>query len=262
MIELTLESIPSFWPEITLSLTFVIAMIVEFIVGGKGKRSTGMTTGLFVLLGFTVTILQMPFQDLEPRLLFGTMITLDPFAAFFKYLILAAGIVTIVFSMQSQEVRKQDTVGEFFCFIAAMTFGMFLMAGASNLLMIYLSIELVSISSYILAGFSKKLKRSGEAALKYVLFGGAASGVMLYGISILYGLTGALDIYSVQAALASGATVDIHDWSFVALVLSTIMILAGFGYKISAVPFHFWTPDVYEGAPVSITAYLSVASKA
>lgn len=262
MIELTLESIPSFWPEITLSLTFVISMIVELIVGRKGKTSTGMTTGLIVLLGFTVTILQMPFQDLEPRLLFGTMITLDPFAAFFKYLIVAAGIIVIVFSMQSHEVRRQETVGEFFCFIAAMTFGMFLMAGASNLLMIYLSIELVSLSSYILAGFSKKLKRSGEAALKYVLFGGAASGVMLYGMSLLYGLTGALDIYSIQSSLAAGMVVNVHDWSFVVLMLSIIMILVGFGYKISAVPFHFWTPDVYEGAPVSVTAYLSVASKA
>ncbi|MFZ1730489.1 MAG: NADH-quinone oxidoreductase subunit N [Bacteroidota bacterium] len=261
MIEIIFNSIQSFWPEITMSLTFVVAMIVEFATGRKGQSSTGMTTGLFVLAGFTITILQLPFLSAEPRLLFGTMITLDPLAMFFKYLILATGIVIIVFSMQSAEIRKQDTIGEFYCFIAAMTFGMLLMTGASNLLMIYLSIELVSISSYILAGFSKKLNRSAEAALKYVLFGGAASGFMLFGMSLLYGLTGALDIYTIQAGLASGAYVH-GSGSFYPFLLSIILIMVGFGYKISAVPFHFWTPDVYEGAPITVTAYLAVASKA
>ncbi|MCB2205880.1 NADH-quinone oxidoreductase subunit N [bacterium] len=259
MIEITLDSIPSFWPEITLSLVFVISMIVEFVTGRKGKESTGMITGMVVLLGLIITILQLPFQDVTPRLLFGTMITIDPFAMFFKYLILAAGIIVVVFSMQSAEVRKQETIGEFFCFIAALTFGMLLMTSASHLLMIYLSIELVSISSYILAGFSKKRKRSGEAALKYVIFGGAASGVMLYGFSLLYGLTGSLDIYSLQAYFASGL---LEGSNMLTLLLAVVMILAGFGYKISAVPFHFWTPDVYEGAPISVTAYLAVASKA
>jgi NADH-quinone oxidoreductase subunit N len=261
MTEIIFNSIPSFWPEITMSLTFVAAMIVEFMTGRKEQSSTGMTTGSFVLAGFIITILQLPFLSAEPRLLFGTMITLDPFAIFFKYLILATGIVIIVFSMQSAEIRKQDTIGEFYCFIAAMTFGMLLMTGASNLLMIYLSIELVSISSYILAGFSKKINRSAEAALKYVLFGGAASGFMLYGMSLLYGLTGALDIYTIQAGLASGAYVH-ESASFYPYLLSIILIMVGFGYKISAVPFHFWTPDVYEGAPITVTAYLAVASKA
>ena len=261
MIEIIFDSIPSFWPEITIALTFVISMIVEFIVGRKGKASTGMTTGFVVLLGLVVTIFQLPFQDLEPRLLFGTMVAVDPFSAFFKYLILATGIIIVVFSMQSRELREQETVGEFYCFIAAMTFGMLLMTGASNLLMVYLAIELVSLSSYILAGFSKKQKRSGEAALKYVLFGGASSAVMLYGISLLYGLTGALDFSSIQAALAGGVAVhSVH--SFPILILASLMILVGFGYKISAVPFHFWTPDVYEGAPITVTAYLAVASKA
>jgi NADH-quinone oxidoreductase subunit N len=261
MIEIIFDSIPSFWPEITLALVFVISMIVEFVTGRKGKTSTGMITGMVVLLGLVITILQLPFQDTAPRLLFGTMITVDPFAMFFKYLILAAGILVVVFSMQSSEIRKQDTVGEFYCFIAALTFGMLLMTGASHLLMVYLAIELVSITSYILAGFSKRLKRSGEAALKYVLFGGAASGVMLYGISLLYGMTGTLDIYSLQAAFSSG-TVITTQWTMAVLLLAVVMILAGFGYKISAVPFHFWTPDVYEGAPISVTAYLAVASKA
>ena len=261
MIENIFSSIPSFWPEITMSLTFVGAMVVEFITGRQGKSSTGMITGFFVLAGFIITILQLPFQNPEPRLLFGTMYTIDPFALFFKYVILATGIVVIVFSMQSEELRRQETVGEFFCFIAAATFGMLLMTGASHLLMIYLSIELVSISSYVLAGFSKKEHRSAEASLKYVLFGAAASGIMLFGISILYGMTGAFDIYTIQQGLASG-TIAHHSFALWPLLIAVVMILAGFGYKISAVPFHFWTPDVYEGAPITVTAFLAVASKA
>lgn len=261
MIENIFQSIPSFWPEITMALTFVISMIVEFVTGRKGSASTGLATGFFVLAGFVVTILLLPFQSADPRLLFGTMYTIDPFAQFFKYLILATGIIIIVFSMQSAELRRQETVGEFFCFIAATTFGLMLMTGASNLLMIYLSIELVSISSYILAGFSKKEHRSGEAAMKYVIFGGAASGVMLFGLSLLFGLTGTLSIYEIQAGLASGAFA--HDGNAIwAWLIAVIMVLAGFGYKISAVPFHFWTPDVYEGAPITVTAFLAVASKA
>ena len=126
MIEIIFNSIPSFWPEITMSLTFVVSMIVEFSIGRKEKSSTGMTTGLFVLAGFIITILQLPFQNPEPRLLFGTMYSVDPFAMFFKYLILATGIVIIVFSMQSAELRKQRAIGEFYSFIAAMTFGMML----------------------------------------------------------------------------------------------------------------------------------------
>lgn len=261
MIDNIFNSISSFWPEITMSLTFVLAMVVEFGTGKKGNTSAGRITGFFVLAGFILTILQMPFQNPEPRMLFGSMYTVDPFAIFFKYLILATGIVVIVFSMQSEELRRQETVGEFYCFIAATTFGMMLMTGASNLLMIYLAIELVSIPSYVLAGFSKKLHRSTEASLKYVLFGGAASGIMLFGMSLLFGLSGSFDIHQIQAGLASGALA--HDATAIwAWLIAVIMILVGFGYKISAVPFHFWTPDVYEGAPITVTAFLAVASKA
>jgi NADH-quinone oxidoreductase subunit N len=131
-----------------------------------------------------------------------------------------------------------------------------LMAGASNLLMMYLAIELSSISSYILTGYTREAPDSSEASLKYVIFGALSSGLMIYGISILYGLTGSLDLYGVNQALVGGGV------NRVALLISGLLIMAGLGYKISAVPFHFWTPDVYEGAPITITAFLSVASKA
>jgi NADH-quinone oxidoreductase subunit N len=160
--------------------------------------------------------------------------------------------------MTSRELAEESKthIGEYYALLVAMMIGMFLMTGVSDILMMYIALELVSITSYILAGFLKNVYRSSEAALKYVIFGAAASGLMLYGFSILFGLTGTTNIFEISDFLAS------HPVNHITLLLSGVLILAGFGYKISAVPFHFWTPDVYEGAPITITAFLSVASKA
>ena len=138
-----------------------------------------------------------------------------------------------------------------------MVFGMFLMASAIDLITVYLSIEVVSLMSFILAGYLKNDPRSNEASLKYVIYGAFSSGIMLYGLSIIFGLTGTTKFFAIRDAIAT-----LDSSSNLALTLSTIFVLAGFGYKISAVPFHFWTPDVYEGSPTPITAYLSVAPKA
>ena len=133
--------------------------------------------------------------------------------------------------------------------------GMFAMVSANNLLMVYLAIEMVSIPSYIIAGISKNNKESNEASLKYVIYGSFASGIMLFGLSLLYGVAGSTDINTIATKVAT------FDSSFV-IYLSMIFVIAGFGYKISMVPFHYWTPDVYQGAPIPVTAFLSVAPKA
>jgi NADH-quinone oxidoreductase subunit N len=130
------------------------------------------------------------------------------------------------------------------------------MTGASHLLMMYLGLELSSISAYLLTGFTKEAEDSSEASLKYIIYGSFSSGTMLFGISILYGLTGTFDIYQISSAIM------LREVSIIALLIAGVLIMVGFGYKISAVPFHFWTPDVYQGAPITITAFLSVASKA
>jgi len=188
---------------------------------------------------------------------FSGMVVVDPFAAFFKSIIGFSALLIVLFSLFSHEVEETEKRrGEYFSLLLAMTLGMYLMAGAANLLMMVLALELTSLSSYVLAGYMKEAKGSSEASLKYVLYGALSSGLMLYGISILYGLTGATDIYGINKVLGSQSINEM------ALLVAGILILAGFGYKISAVPFHFWTPDVYEGAPVTITAFLSVASKA
>ena len=134
---------------------------------------------------------------------------------------------------------------------------MSLMASSVDLIMVYLSIEVVSIVSFILAGYLRAQTRSNEAALKYVIYGAFSSGLMLYGLSLLYGLTGTTKLFEL-----SGVILNLGQGSNLALTVATILIMAGFGYKVAMVPFHFWTPDVYEGAPTPVTAYLSVAPKA
>ena len=119
-----------------------------------------------------------------------------------------------------------------------------------------MSIELLSLSSYILAGFVKNTIRNSEASLKYVIYGGVSSGIMLFGISLVYGLTGSTNLYEINSIIQA------QNFSYITFLIAGLFILVGFGFKISAAPFHFWTPDVYEGAPIPITAYLSVASKA
>jgi NADH-quinone oxidoreductase subunit N len=137
-----------------------------------------------------------------------------------------------------------------------MTLGMFLMASATHLLMMVLAMELTSLSAYVLAGYTKEALDSSEASLKYIIYGAVSTGIMIYGISFLFGLTGALQYHTLNYVLSTTAI------SPLPLAFVIILMLVGFGYKISAVPFHFWTPDVYEGAPITVTALLSVASKA
>ena len=134
---------------------------------------------------------------------------------------------------------------------------MFLMASAGTLLMAYLSLEFVSLTSYVLTGFLRHNRRSGEAALKYLIYGGVASGAMIFGMSWVFGLTGAMDYAGIAKGLA-----QLDPASRGALFLALLLVLAGFGYKISAVPFHMWAPDVYTGAPIPVTAFLAVGSKA
>jgi len=158
-------------------------------------------------------------------------------------------------SLGSNEVKGPNQ-GEYYAILLASTLGMFFMASAANLLMAYLSLEFVSLTSYVLTGYLRHNRRSGEAALKYLIYGGVASGTMIYGMSWIFGLTGTMDYAQINAALLHGN--PDHLTLFVALVL----VLAGFGYKIAAVPFHMWAPDVYHGAPIPITAFLAVGSKA
>ena len=248
-----LESVRAFQPETVLTVTLCVALLMDLLL----KRNRTVTAWI-VLAGIALAFFLVPGQSpAGGHSIFSGMFVVDGFSKFFKYLILTTSFLIVVFSLMSAELNLRNRrVGEYYSLLVAMTLGMMLMTGASNLLMMYLSLELTSISSYILAGYTREARDSSEASLKYVIYGALASGMMLYGISILYGLTGSVDIYAINSTLAAG------NVNPLALIIAGILTIVGFGYKISAVPFHFWTPDVYEGAPITITAFLSVASKA
>ena len=251
-----LADLARFFPEVALTATFLAVLIVDLLV----RRSAAASASV-AMLGLLVTGALVIDQAGVRASIFGNMLAVDPFSVFFKLVIVLSAILIVVFSLGSSELNSPGRkLGEYYALLISLTLGMVLMAGASNLLMMYLAIELSSISSYTLSGYTKEAPDSSEAALKYVIYGAVSSGLMLYGISLVYGLTGSLEIYAVNRALphilgqgGAGAFV---------LLIAGILMFAGFGYKISAVPFHFWAPDVYEGAPITVTAFLAVASKA
>src|ERR1041385_169259 len=253
MLEQILTGAKALQPETALSVAFCAVLVADLLF-----RKNKSVLPWLALLGLVAAGLYLASQAATgtSSILFN-MFAVDSFSMYFKVVILVSSMVVVLFSMQSQHLNAGTRpLGEYYALLMALTLGMFLMTGASNLLMMYLSLELTSISSYILAGYMKESPGSNEASLKYVIYGAASSGLMLYGFSILYGLTGAVDIYGINTALSAGTA------NPAALLIAGVLIIAGFGYKISAVPFHFWTPDVYEGAPITITALLSVASKA
>jgi NADH-quinone oxidoreductase subunit N len=248
-----LDSLSKFYPETILSAAFLVIVFVELFFKRK-TRISGWIAIAGLLLALVFTFMQV---NIPPQALFFSMIVIDPFASFFKILLILSGVLIVLFSFMSDEVKNCEfKTQEYYALILSLTLGGFLMASSVNLLMMYLALELSSLSSYVLAGYFKKSKRSTEAALKYVIYGGVSSGLMLFGISILYGICGSTDIFVISAYLSS------QPVNLVTLLIAVFLMIAGFGYKISAVPFHFWTPDVYEGSPMPITALLSVSSKA
>ena len=248
-----LQSLSYYLPEFLLVGTILSAVIVDLFLKAKDSHQVG----IWVLGGLFLTLCSFQFiPENDITSLFMNSLAFDPFARFFKILVLVATGFIILISRESQELSNVRT-GEYYMLLGIMVFGMFLMASAIDLIMVYLAIEIVSIVSFILAGYLKDNKRSNESGLKYVIYGAFSSGLMLFGLSILFGVTGTTKFFEIRTVLGS-ANPDV----FLAIVVASILIMAGFGYKISAVPFHFWTPDVYEGAPTPVTAYLSVAPKA
>ena len=255
-----IESLLHFTPEILLVVFAAAVIILDLLV--KNRESQKVAYLSLVGLGCTlvaILVTNSVFGTNEPISLFLGMIRLDKFAVFFKILLLLATAATILFSLRSEEIDGK-LKGEYYALLLAVTFGMFLMASSTNLLMIFISLETVSLTSYILAGFLTHSPRSSEAAFKYITYGAVASGTMLFGLSLLFGMTGTGDLATISIrlpeVLASG------EVTALGLLIAITFILAGIGYKIASVPFHMWSPDVYEGAPIPITAFLSVASKA
>jgi NADH-quinone oxidoreductase subunit N len=260
MLENLLKDLSLIIPETIVSVTLLVIVLFDLIFS-KDKTIIPYLglVGLFAALYFSIGYLGIeanPFIIGDTGNKFG-LLSIDPFGTYFRIIILISSILIIFFSKVSSEVKAIiDRSGEFYTLLFGMILGMMFMVSASDLIMIYIAVELLSLSSYVLAGFTKLRERDSEASLKYLIYGAASSGMMLFGMSIVYGLAGSTNLFSINEFLQS-ANFNTFAYSF-----AMILIFAGIGFKISAAPFHFWTPDVYEGAPISITAFLSVASKA
>ncbi|HEY4719209.1 MAG TPA: NADH-quinone oxidoreductase subunit N [Candidatus Methylomirabilis sp.] len=244
-------------PEVFLAVTAILVLILSF--AAPKRRGWMETLSVIAVVGAATLVIRdaIPLfrPDGSPVSVFSGMYLVDKFAVFFKMIFLLATLLVILMAVDYLPLVGIP-VGEFYAILLFSTMGMMFIASGGNLLSLYLGLETMSISLYILCGFIKRDRKSNEAALKYLLMGAFSSGVILYGIALLYGLTGTLGIKEIAVAVAS------RDLSNPALLLAMVMLTAGFGFKIAAVPFHMYVPDVYEGAPTAVTAFLAVASEA
>ena len=237
-------------PEIVLTVGALILLLADLIVP-RDKQSVLAWVALAVLAATGAAL--VPVADAHVQISHG-LIAVDRFALFLKVIFLGSAALTVLMSVRYLDVEG-TRAGEYYFLILCATLGMMFMAGGTDLITLFVGLETMAIAFYILAGFLKPSRRSNEAAVKYFLLGAFSLGILLYGMSILYGLSGTTNLRSIATAL-SGQDKDPR------LVLAVILVVAGMGFKIAAVPFHMWAPDVYEGAPTPITGFLSVGSKA
>ncbi len=242
-----LPDISLMMPELTMIALALVVLLIDLLI--KKKE----VIALISMAGAALASLTL-FGS--PGTTFGTMYISDGYSTFFKLIFLINVILTVLISIKYINIEKVN-YGEYYSLILFSTIGMMIMASAGDLIVLYLGLELMALSTYVLAGFIRQNIKSNEAALKYFLLGAFSSAFLLYGISLIYGLTGTTDI----KAIASFITEKGLAGNF-SLLLSVIFFTVAFGFKIAAAPFHMWTPDVYEGAPTSITAFMSVGPKA
>lgn len=248
----TAEMFIAILPEIGLLVLAELILVTELILPREQRRMLGwLTAGGLFLIAIVALFAGRPGP--EPVLLWGGLLRFDWLAFIFKMIFLFGAAVTALFAM---DVERLGERGEFYLLLLVATMGMGLMASAGDLIMLYLAIETTSIPLYVLAGFMLRDKKSTESGFKYLFFGALTSTIMLYGFSLLYGFAGTTSIYDLALVIQEGGV------ALLPLLGALLLVLVGFGFKISAVPFHFWAPDVYEGAPTPVTGFLSTASKA
>lgn len=253
----------AFLPELILCGTIVLLLLMR-LVPSMDRWHLGLETLTLTVLALGVAVSQWLGQDPTiGRDIFAGMLRYDYFAIFMKIFLLSFAVLTIWLALLTGVPDKEDSA-DFFTLLLGATLGMMLMSSANHLLMVFIAVEMASIPSFALAGFLKTNRQSSEASLKYVVYGGGASGIMLYGISLIAGKfgTGYLRDLSVAISLATQPSAgDLTGGVDLILLLGMLFILVGLGFKLAAVPFHFWCPDVFEGAAAEVAAFLSVASK-
>jgi NADH-quinone oxidoreductase subunit N len=250
-----LQDLQKFYPETALAIAMLL--VVFFDIGLT--RIRGKMTFLVAAVGFIAAFwFTIPLFSAPAGTMFYGMLALDRMAVFFKGFLLLTSFLVLLAAPGSRELSRSN-LGEFYALLLGVTLGMLLLASSVDLLMLFLSLEMVSLTSYIMVGYLRNDRQSNEASLKYLLFGAVSTGSMLYGITLLFGLTGSTKLAAIRDVLARNAASGDNSSM---LLVSTALILAGFGFKTAAVPFHFWCPDVYTGAPTPVTAFLSIAPKA
>ncbi len=240
-----MNSLAPILPEVFILVLGIIILVLEPFWKAEDRRGLGWLTAGGLLLTVVVSLLFV--RPAEPVSVLGGMLRFDWLGFLFKMLFLVGAAVTALFLM---DVEKLNHRGEAYVLLLASVLGMCLMATSANLVMLYLAIETTSIPLYVLAGFLRSDDKSTEAGFKYLLFGALTSTVMLYGFSLLFGFTNTTDIYALSS-LPKGLFLGV-----------VFLLIVGLGFKVSVVPFHFWAPDVYEGAPTPVTGFLSTVSKA
>jgi NAD(P)H-quinone oxidoreductase subunit 2 len=241
-------------PEGIVIITLLAVLVGDLIVG---RTASSRWTPYLAIAGLLASIVALCYQwSSTDTIGFLGSFNSDPLSVIFRGIIALSAMVTILMSVRYVE-QTGTALAEFICILLTATLGGMFLSGATELVMIFVSLETLSISSYLLTGYTKRDPRSNEAALKYLLIGASSSAVFLYGLSLLYGLSGGetqLDaIAKVLATSGAGESLG--------LVIALVFVIAGISFKISAVPFHQWTPDVYEGSPTPVVAFLSVGSK-
>lgn len=241
-------------PELAVLVAALAVLLADLVIAGEAKRRVNLLAllGVLLALGFVVA-LWVDIGD-GARAAFGNAFVLDRYALLFKGLLLSVAAFVLLLSYRYvAEFRTYQ--GEYYVLLLGSFLGMLLLVSARDLLMLFVALELISIPGFVLVTLRKYDLRANEGALKFFVFGVIAAAVLLLGMSIVYGLTGSTSLTAIAAALSTGEQVPI-------LLAGVLFVLVGFGFKVAAVPFHFWAPDTYEGAPVPVAAFLSVASKA
>ncbi len=244
------EALRLVMPEIVLTIGMCLVILVPLV----RRESRALVVGSSLLTLFAALLATVATLPHAGAIVFSGMLTIDPFAQFFKILLLLFAILIVAqWSLLSRDKTHVHDVPDYHCLLLGAVLGMSLLGSATNLLMIFLAMEAASYPSYALAGFRKGLRKSTEASLKYVVFGASSSAVMVYGMSLIYACTGSFDL----AALAQASVTVMSPM----LAIGLLAMFVGVAFKLSAVPLHFWCPDVFEGSPIEVTTFLSVASK-
>ena len=246
------EMLMALLPEIGLSFLAFLLLAISLLKNEKlNAHLEWITAAGFTLIAVLMMIFARPPSD--PQLLWGEMVRFDRAGFIFRLLILAGGALTAIFARMEVSLSRK---AEFSLLLVLSSIGLSLMVSSGNLIMLYLAIETATIPLYVLAGFKHNDDKSVESGIKYFLFGGISSALMLYGFTLLYGFAGTTRLYGMVEAM------KLNSAPTAGLILASLLVLAGFTFKISAVPFHFWAPDVYEGAPTTVAGFLSTVSKA